>query len=355
MKKNLYKFGELFSGPGGLALGASKSIIKTENEEFSIQHEWANDIDRDSCDTYIRNIKGANYNNVICDDVNNIKIEQLNPINAFAYGFPCNDFSIVGEQKGFDGKYGPLYTFGVKVLAKFNPIFFVAENVGGIRSANNGNAFKKIYDDLTAAGRGYNIVAHLYKAEHYGIAQTRHRIIMVGINSNINSEFKVPAPTTKGTLLAVSKVLDSIPPDSQNNELTKQSKRVIERLKYIEPGENAWTAKLPEHLKLNVKSAKLSQIYKKLHPEKPAYTITGSGGGGTHGYHYYENRALTNRERAAIQSFPHNFGFCGSKESVRKQIGMAVPPSLSQIIFEAILKTLAGIPYKSIKNNIKHP
>jgi DNA (cytosine-5)-methyltransferase 1 len=60
------------------------------------------------------------------------------------------------------------------------------------------------------------------------------------------------------------------------------------------------------------------------------------------------NRALTNRERARLQTFPDTFVFEGSTESVRKQIGMAVPPRGAEIIFEAILKTFAGIPYPSM-------
>ena len=90
----------------------------------------------------------------------------------------------------------------------------------------------------------------------------------------------------------------------------------------------------------------MSQIYKRLDQNKPSYTITGSGGGGTHGYHWDEPRALTNRERARIQTFPDDFVFEGSKEEVRKQIGMAVPPRAAKIIIEAILKTFAGVPYK---------
>jgi len=62
--------------------------------------------------------------------------------------------------------------------------------------------------------------------------------------------------------------------------------------------------------------------------------------------------ALTNRERARIQSFPDEFEFVGKKESVRKQIGMAVPPKGAKIIFEAILKTFAGIPYESVVEKI---
>jgi len=274
-------------------------------------------------------------------------------INAFAYGFPCNDFSIVGEQKGFHGEYGPLYTYGIKVLNYFNPKFFLAENVGGIASANKGKAFEKIIFDLENAGPGYKITAHLYKSEEYGVPQTRHRIIIIGIDKSLNLKFKVPAPTTILNPKTVRETFENppIPKNAFNNEYTKQSDKVIERLRHIHPGENVWTADLPDHLKLNVKGAKLSQIYRRLHPDKPAYTITGSGGGGTHGYHWKEPRALTNRERARIQSFPDNFIFEGPKENVRRQVGMAVPPKLSEIIFIAVLKTFAGISYPCIEAN----
>lgn len=82
---------------------------------------------------------------------------------------------------------------------------------------------------------------------------------------------------------------------------------------------------MPDDIKLKVKGARLSQIYRRLDANKPSYTITGSGGGGTHVYHWAEPRALTNRERARLQTFPDDFEFFGSTQSVRKQIGMAVP------------------------------
>ena len=105
--------------------------------------------------------------------------------------FPCNDFSIVGEQRGFQGDYGPLYLYGLNVINRFNPRFFVAENVGGLASANEGKAFERILSDLSRAGRGYNITAHLYKAEQYGVPQTRHRIVIVGILKDEGLLFKV--------------------------------------------------------------------------------------------------------------------------------------------------------------------
>ena len=69
-------------------------------------------------------------------------------------------------------------------------------------------------------------------------------------------------------------------------------------------------------------------------------------------YHWKENRALTNRERARLQTFPDSFEFYGSKESVRKQVGMAVPPKGAQVVFEAILKTFAGINYGYVESNL---
>ena len=69
-------------------------------------------------------------------------------------------------------------------------------------------------------------------------------------------------------------------------------------------------------------------------------------------YHWSEPRALTNRERARLQTFPDDFVFEGSKENVRRQIGMAVPVLGAKLIFEAVLNTFAGIPYPSVDSNI---
>lgn len=355
LQTKYYKYGELFAGPGGLALGAMLAEVSNGKIVYKIKHSWASDYDPDSCSTYRANIAQFKPESVICEDVKEIDIKKdLSKINIFAYGFPCNDFSIVGKQKGLNGKFGGLYNYGVKVLNEYKPIAFVAENVGGISSANSGKAFNKILSDLSNAGDGYTITPHLYKAEQYGVPQTRHRIIIVGIDKSLEKTFQVPSPSTPDSYVSAKEALENppIPEDAENNEYTKQSKHVVERLELIKPGENIWDANLPVRLQLNVKGAKLSQIYRRLHPDKPSYTITGSGGGGTHGYHYSEPRALTNRERARIQTFPDNFIFYGSKESVRKQVGMAVPVLLSKTIFEALMKTLNDIPYDSVKPNI---
>lgn len=355
--------GELFCGPGGLAWGAlHANTISKSGELFSIEHAWANDYDYDTCCTYSHNICNTPINqlgklnelskSVICQDIKTLDLSKLSSIDALAFGFPCNDYSDVGEKKGLDGKYGPLYTYGVKALTRFQPQWFIAENVGGLRNDNEGKTFAKILNDMQNAG--YKVYPHLYQFEDYSIPQARHRIIIVGIRNDIKIEFKVPSPAQyanidNSCMTAITQ--PPIAPNAYNNERTKQSAAVIERLNYIRPGENAFTADLPDRLRLNVAGAKISQVYKRLDPDKPAYTVTGSGGGGTHIYHWEEPRALTNRERARLQTFPDDYRFLGSKEGVRKQIGMAVPCQGARIIFEAILKCFAGINYPSVECN----
>jgi DNA (cytosine-5)-methyltransferase 1 len=355
IKKVSLKLGEFFSGSGGIALGAKYAKVQNNGVGYNIEHAWANDYDQDTCDTYRKNICPDSPDSVICQDIKTLDITKLSPIDIFAFGFPCNDFSLVGEQKGFNGDFGPLYNYGVKLVNRLRPKFFVAENVGGLKSANEGQAFKQILHDLENAGEGYVLTPHLYKFEEYGVPQCRHRIIIVGVAKNLGLKFKVPAPTTANKFVTAFEAISNPPilEDSHNNELTSQSFTVVERLKYIKAGQNIWETDLPKHLQLNVKKARMSQIYKRLHPDKPAYTVTGSGGGGTHIYHWSENRALTNRERARLQTFPDDFIFEGSKESVRKQIGMAVPVKGAQVIFEALLKTFAGMPYNHISANLE--
>lgn len=347
----MFRLGELFCGPGGIAWGATHANIGID--EYRIVHQWANDYDASTCDTYRRNICPEAPETVYHEDVRKFDMSGLAPIDALAFGFPCNDYSVVGEQKGMDGVYGPLYSYGVKALKLFRPQWFLAENVGGLRNANDGTAFVKILAEMREAG--YVVTPHLYKFEEYGIPQARHRLIIIGIREDIDVTYRVPSPEPYAGIDNSCRTAIEVPPipaDAPNNEETKQSAIVVDRLRHIKPGQNAFTADLPEELQLNISGARISQIYKRLDPAKPSYTVTGSGGGGTHIYHWEEPRALTNRERARLQTFPDDYVFLGSKENVRKQIGMAVPCRGAQIIFEAVLKCFAGIEYPSIEPNI---
>lgn len=262
-----YKLGELFCGPGGIALAALNSKLNINDSKFRIVHEWATDYDKDTCETYRFNICPNKKNSVICRDIRKLDLSQLTPIDALAFGFPCNDFSMVGEQKGIDGVYGPLYLYGVKVLQMYQPLWFIAENVGGLKSSNDGKAFEIILKELDQSG--YSLTPHLYYFEEYGVPQNRHRIIIVGIRKDLKKDFKVPILQNSKFITAKEALTKPpIPGWAKNQELTKQAPQVIERLSYIKPGENAFTANLPDHLILNIKGAKISQIYKRLDPNR---------------------------------------------------------------------------------------
>ncbi len=344
----VFRLGELFCGPGGLGLGAKMASVPGAK----ISHVWATDFDKDSCNTYKHNIAPKE---VVAEDIREVSFEKLKAISdvdALSFGFPCNDFSIVGKQAGTSGNFGGLYAYCVQAVEFFRPKWFFAENVGGLRNANEGSTLQKILREFQHCG--YKLYPHFYSFDKYGVPQRRQRVIIVGIRDDINVDFEIPSPEPFNNIdISVANALHGISADALNHEYTAQSETVIKRLQHIKPGQNAFTADLPENLRLNITGAKISLIYRRLHPDKPAYTITGSGGGGTHVYHWSEPRALTNRERARLQSFPDNFMFVGQKESVRKQVGMAVPPKGSQVIFEAILKTFLGKKYLSSSANMQ--
>ncbi|MEV8135442.1 DNA cytosine methyltransferase [Microbacterium aurantiacum] len=370
-----FRMGELFSGPGGMALGARRAAGAIDGVELT--HAWANDFDLDTCKTYRRNILVPEYGEdavvvesstelptagggIVHQNVHQLDIEALSDIEGFAFGFPCNDYSLVGEWKGLRGEFGPLYSYGVKVLASKTPRWFVAENVSGLRGANEGRAFRQILQHLQQPEDGprYRIVPHLYSFDDYGVPQRRQRIVIVGIREDVDVEFRVPSPEIYSGADVTAKTGITSPPIAlyaPNHEFTRQSPDVVERLSYMRPGEHAFSPRvlevLPERLRIKTKTT-LSTTYKRLEPNKPAYTVTGAGGGGSHMYHWLANRALTNREKARLQTFPDDFVFEGRKDSVRKQVGMAVPVKGAEAIFTALFKSFAGLPYPSVEANI---
>ena len=118
------KIAELFCGAGGFAEGAKKAGFK---------HIWGVDIHKDSCETFKNNQKCEAFHEKIEDfskpkNLKKVK-KDFGKINGLLFGFPCNDFSLVGKNKKMEGKFGGLYTYACKVLNFFEPEFFVAENV----------------------------------------------------------------------------------------------------------------------------------------------------------------------------------------------------------------------------------
>jgi DNA (cytosine-5)-methyltransferase 1 len=300
---------------------------------------WGVDWSQDACATY-RSMIGSHS---ICSRVEEVDFAELEPVNGLAFGFPCNDFSMVGEKKGKEGYFGGLYLEAKRALDELKPDWFIAENVPGIMSSGG----TSIMEAFANSGRGYRLAVHLFRFEDYGVPQKRRRVIGVGIRSDWDLTFLPPVPSHPRPVTA-QEALAGVEQVAANGERPRHSAKVIELLSHIPPGENCWHSSVPDRLKLNVPNVRMSLIYRRLHPDEPAYTVVGSGGGGTHTYHWAEPRALTNRERARLQSFPDDFVFVGTAQSVRRQIGMAVPPLGARAIGEALMKTLRRESYPSV-------
>ena len=208
------------------------------------------------------------------------------------------------------------------------PLAFVAENVKGILTANKRKAIEQIVKDFQDIAPGYIVKPHLYDFAEYGVPEYRERVLIVGIRVDTGFNFQHPKPTHgngEGLLpyVTVGDAFKGVEQVKANNEFIKCAERTQKIISLISEGGNF--TDIPKDSPYYVKGM-ISHVYRRVHLGEPSKTIIAAGGGGTWGYHYPENRPLTNRERARIQSFPDDFVFFGNTTEVRRQIGNAVPP-----------------------------
>ena len=344
----MYKIFSTFTGGGGLDIGFHGDFyyLNKYYPKLKFETKVAIDINKDACETLRYNKKYFPNTRIINDDITKINPEDFKneEYDVLLGGFPCVTFSIVGKRAGIkDDKNGKLYESFARFVEVLKPKVFVAENVKGILSANKGEAIKIIKKRFEMDG--YKLKIFLVNFADFGIPQIRERVLFIGIRNDLGIDFIPPQKThTKENWVPVKEAFKNMPKECPNNIPMKISKEVAERLKLIPEGGNF---KAVKGTKYEVKGL-MSNIYRRLHREKPAYTVIASGGGGTWGYHYEEPRPLTNRERARLQGFPDDFIFQGNNTEVRRQIGNAVPPSGIYPFAKRIQDMLEGnIPKKS--------
>jgi DNA (cytosine-5)-methyltransferase 1 len=348
----LYKILSTFTGAGGLDIGfhGDFQYLGKEYKKLDFHTKVALDINSDACKTlennhkYFKETKVLNEN-ILEYDYHNIPNDHYDVLLG---GFPCVTFSIVGKQSGVkDDINGKLYESYAHYVEHFKPKVFLAENVKGILSANKGEAIKiikKRFEDT-----GYNLKIFLVNFADFSVPQLRERVLFIGIRNDIKTEFVSPEFTTKEIdRITVKDAFHKIDTSCENHVFMKQTAKTKEKLEAIPEGGNF--KDLPEHLAVK---GLMSNIYRKLDRNKPSYTIIASGGGGTWTYHYSEPRAITNRERARIQSFPDDFKFKGSNTEIRRQIGNAVPAVGIYHFAERIQNVLDGITPPRTNNCIK--
>ena len=295
----------LFSGAGGLDLGftmAGHEIV------------WANDNFPEAVETYKTNLG----DHIVCEDIYNIDVSKIPDCDIVIGGFPCQGFSIANMKRHADDARNELYKMLIKVITAKQPKFFVAENVKGILTLEHGEVIKMIMDDFNSIG--YTAEYRVLNAADYGVPQLRNRVIIVGVRNDVDFKFEYPAPThnENGTdglknWVSVGEAMKDIPdPDQPNTVLNHTySKFKLKFNGYI--GNRA------------------------IDPNKPAPTVTARGddrGGVVVLHHPSNQRRMTCRELAAVQSFPLDYEFKGNRSSIYRQIGNAVPPLLGKAIAE---------------------
>lgn len=343
----------LFSGCGGMDLGAEQS--------GKARVVWAVDNEHWAVETYRRNLG----RHIVEADITEIDVPDVD-CDILLAGPPCQDYSTLWNHDGLKTARGNLFRQVARFLDHLRPAAFVLENVPGLLSANRGTAWTLVRHALRspssfahsgAGGPGvrYDLSAQVVDMADLGVPQHRERLIVVGVRRDLGIRPPVIPTLFAGKPLTVGEALDRHPLSERapNHERGLDSADVVERLKLIPPGGNYEV--IPKDHPLAVKGL-ISHVYRRLDPDKPAYTMIAGGGGGTHGYHHEEPRRLSNREKARLQGFPDDFVFehgCGPglRESrsvyprVRRQVGNAVPPPASKVIVTALADSLrqAGV------------
>ena len=186
-KNKKYNVVSLFAGIGGIDLGF-------EFAGFNIL--WANDFDKDAVATYRANVN----KNIVFGDIRQL-VDEIPQHDVLVGGFPCQPFSTLGNQLGFEDNRGNLFFTIRDILRKYDTKVVVLENVKNLISHDKGNTFRVIQEELEKAG--YYVFYKVLNSKDYGVPQRRNRIFIVGFNKKYyklsNFEFPDPIPLTVTT------------------------------------------------------------------------------------------------------------------------------------------------------------
>jgi DNA (cytosine-5)-methyltransferase 1 len=342
---------DLFSGAGGLSLGA---------ENAGITLGFAVEKDISAAKTFSRNHPNVR---ILCEDITTIdplKHSEKRPFIVFG-GPPCQGFSLSNTKTRSDeNTNNKLFHQFVRFVKDLEPDWFLFENVEGITHYNKGNTVLQIKECFKELG--YETAESVLYASDYGVPQHRNRFFMVGNRLGLDFQF----PTKHLTKVNVQEALADLPalengdniPVAQyalnsteispyaakmrvksdrplQNFVSKNQDYIIERYKHIKQGQN-WKA-IPKNLMGNYANTQNchSGIYKRLDADKPSVVISNYRKNML--IHPFQDRGLSVREAARLQSFPDNFIFEGPLSHIQQQIGNAVPPLLAEAIFRKIL------------------
>lgn len=331
--KNKLKYIDLFSGSGGFSLGF-------DNKGF--QNVFSIDIEPSFCETYKYNFpKHKLIEKDICNlsDAEISYLKEFEEIDVVIGGPPCQGFSMAGNigRKFIEDPRNKLFKEFVRVVKVIKPKFFVMENVARLYNHNKGETRKEIIKDFHDVG--YKVECKILNSADYGVPQVRKRVIFIG--TKLNQKIIFPKKSVK-EYLTVKEVLDCYPYLESGEESTipnhiamNHSKQMLEKMKFVKDGGSR------EEIPVNIrpKSGDIRK-YIRYKSNEPSVCVTGDM---RKIFHYEQNRALTVRELAKLQSYPDDFVFKGSKISQQQQVGNSVPPKMAEAIADVIIKMIENV------------
>lgn len=350
-KSNPYTVVDLFCGAGGASYGFESAGF---NVVLGIDHLIP------ALDTFRENHKNSS---TILGDIEKVDADLVyeaidnTPVKVLIGGVPCQGFSLNNRKRREDDPRNQLFYEFVRFIKILKPEMIMLENVSGMRSMKNGEVVETIKSEIIAAGKevgkDYNVNYKMLNAADYGVPQLRNRLIFLGATSDYDVDFPEPKFSEKNyrTVRDAIGDLPSLKPkeinkkypvapfsdfqklmrkDSKvlyNNQAPNHSKATVDRIKNTVPGEPMYS-RYKQRIRLSWDNPSPTQVCGGIRPQFQFG-------------HPEDDRGLTIRERARIQSFPDTFKFKGGTVQERIQTGNAVPPLLAQAIAEELYLELS--------------
>ena len=361
---------DLFCGAGGLSRGLHDAGI---NVPLGVE------INQTAANTYQHNLPGQ----VFVEDIRNIDANRILQRLGIAAGNlfllagcpPCQTFSSLQKDDTEGDERNNLIFEYVRLVRDIQPLFIQLENVPGLKTGRGKKIFKQATDEL---GQWYELTSGVLNCADYGIPQTRKRLVLHGIRRDaydllrtVDNNFQVSLPSATHTndpannpnllpWVTAQVAFVNLPPVAAgapapngypNHETNGLTDINIQRIQYIRTHGGNRTClppdlQLPCHRRGNVG---FTDVYGIINPALPSPTMTGgciTFSKGRYG-HPFQNRAITVREAARLQSFPDTYVFSGTRGQTALQVGNAVPPKLAEAsgrYFMDLLNRLHQIP-----------
>jgi DNA (cytosine-5)-methyltransferase 1 len=329
-KRRCLTYVDLFAGCGGLSLGFDMAGFRNV---FSVEY------DEVFSESYKNNFPNHKMLTIDIKDLSEQEIKQYiknEKIDVVIGGPPCQGFSIAGKI-GRNFIIDPrnfLFKEFLRIVEIIKPRMFMIENVATLERHNGGKTIVEIISNFEKLG--YSVKYKVLNAVNFNVPQNRRRVFIVG-QKEVNNTFQFPIGnrrevSIKSAINDLPKLASGEASTIPNHAAMNHSTQMLKKMSYVKDGGDR--NDIPE--KIRPQSGDIRK-YIRYNSGAVSPCVTGDM---RKIFHYNQNRALTARELARLQTFPDDFIFCGNSSKVQQQIGNAVPVSLAFSVAKAVKKAL---------------